>query len=296
MRIDARNTLNGSNTGITSEFASFLANNFQPTLLLVGLTPLPSVEESSATSGLTDPFELKAAIAASMRDSQEQVRPAQIEVIYGRLLREREIRQNIATLQRTGSKVEYHQVDVRDEGAFGGLIDEIYGRYGRLDGVIHGAGIIEDKLLRDKTPESFDRVLNTKAGSAFVLASKLRPESLKLLVFMSSLTAVFGNRGQSDYGAANGILNSLAHLLSSQWPGRVMAINWGPWDKRGMVSEEVRNQFKRRGIQIIPLEKGVEAMAREIDVGDRSEAIVILGDGPWSRQLGQPPTLEVVSR
>ncbi|MEE8162036.1 MAG: SDR family NAD(P)-dependent oxidoreductase [Acidobacteriota bacterium] len=288
--------LTGGARGITAEFASFLANNFQPTLLLVGLTPLPSVEESSATSGLTDPFELKAAIAASMRDSQEQVRPAQIEVIYGRLLREREIRQNIETLQRTGSKVEYHQVDVRDEGAFGGLIDEIYGRYGRLDGVIHGAGIIEDKLLRDKTPESFDRVLNTKAGSAFVLASKLRPESLKLLVFMSSLTAVFGNRGQSDYGAANGILNSLAHLLSSQWPGRVMAINWGPWDKRGMVSEEVRNQFKRRGIQIIPLEKGVEAMAREIDLGDRSEAIVILGDGPWSRQLGQPSALEVVSR
>ena len=75
-----------------------------------------------------------------------------------------------------------------------------------------------------------------------------------------------------------------------------MAINWGPWDKRGMVSEEVRNQFKRRGIQIIPLEKGVEAMAREIDLGDRSEAIVIFGDGPWSRQLGQPSALEVVSR
>ena len=287
--------LTGGARGITAEFAAFLADNFQSTLLLVGLTALPAAEESSQTSGLTDPFELKAAIASSLKDSANPARPAEIELIYGKLLREREIRQNIANLRRAGSEVEYHQVDVRDERAFGHLIDDIYRRYGRLDSVIHGAGIIEDKLLGDKTPESFDRVVHTKAESAFLLASKLRPEGLKLLVFMSSLTAVFGNRGQSDYGAANGILNSLAHLLHRQWPGRVVAIHWGPWDKRGMVSKEVRAQFKRRGIQIIPLHTGVEAMAREMALGDRSDSVVVFGDGPWSKQHGESAALEVVS-
>ena len=57
-----------------------------------------------------------------------------------------------------------------------GLIDDVYRTHGRLDGVIHGAGIIEDKLVEEKTPESFDRVFDTKVRSAFLLSRLLRPE------------------------------------------------------------------------------------------------------------------------
>ena len=37
------------------------------------------------------------------------------------------------------------------------IIRSIYQEHGRIDAVIHGAGIIEDKLLMDKTAESFHR-------------------------------------------------------------------------------------------------------------------------------------------
>jgi NAD(P)-dependent dehydrogenase (short-subunit alcohol dehydrogenase family) len=147
--------------------------------------------------------------------------------------------------------------------------------------VIHGAGIIEDKLIRDKTPESFDRVVHTKADSAFLLSRKLRPESLHCLMFMSSITAAFGNRGQADYGAANGILNGIATTLAAQWPGRVVAMNWGPWGQSGMVSEEVRQQFLSRGVQLIPLAGGADAALNEIESSASSDALVALGDGPW---------------
>ena len=278
--------LTGGARGITAEISSFLARSFTPTLVLAGLSPTPVDEESSVTSGLTESADLKAALTAKLRESQASVRPVEVEQAYRRLLREREIRQNVASLRKMGAKVEYHQVDVRNEDGFGQMIDGIYDRHGRLDAVIHGAGIIEDKLLTDKTPESFDRVLHTKTDSAFTLMRKLRPETLKLLLFMSSVTATFGNRGQSDYGAANGILNSLAHLLSKRWQARVVALNWGPWDKHGMVSDEVRAQFLERGIQVIPPQAGVEAIAREIADTASSNAVVVVGDGPWSKQLG----------
>jgi NAD(P)-dependent dehydrogenase (short-subunit alcohol dehydrogenase family) len=124
--------------------------------------------------------------------------------------------------------------------------------------------------------------VHTKADSAFLLSRKLRPESLQCLLFMSSVTAAFGNRGQADYAAANGAMNGLAINLAAQWPARVVAMNWGPWAQSGMVSEEVRQQFLARGIQMIPLEGGAQAALREIEAGPRDEAVVALGEGPWA--------------
>jgi acyl transferase domain-containing protein/NAD(P)-dependent dehydrogenase (short-subunit alcohol dehydrogenase family)/acyl carrier protein len=277
----------GGARGVTAEIARQLAGRYQPTLILAGASPLPSGAEPADTAGITEIPRLKAALTARLRASSIAVKPAAVEAALQRLLKDREIVQSIESLRSTGAKVEYHSVDVRDEAAFGGLIDRIYAEHGRLDVVIHGAGIIEDKLIRDKTPESFDRVLHTKADSAFLLSRKLRPEGLQCLLLMSSITAAFGNRAQADYAAANGMMNGLSVLLSAQWPARVVAMNWGPWAQSGMVSEEVRQQFLTRGIQMIPLDGGAQAALREIEAGPQSDPIVAMGEGPW-REIAQP--------
>jgi NAD(P)-dependent dehydrogenase (short-subunit alcohol dehydrogenase family)/acyl carrier protein len=276
--------LTGGARGITAEVARLLAERHHPTLILVGTTPLPAEEESSKTAGIADPPRLKSIVMEGLRGSGAAVRPADVELQMQRLLREREIRATLASLRRAGSRVEYHAVDVRDESLFGGLIDDIYRRYGRLDLVVHGAGIIEDKLIRDKVPESFDRVVHTKADSCCILAQKLRPESLQCLMLMSSVTAAFGNRGQADYGAANGVLNGFAMRLAKTWPGSVVAVNWGPWDQANMVSEHVRRQFVSGGVQIIPLAAGAEAAVREIERGGEKDSVVVLGGGPWQEK------------
>ena len=272
----------GGARGVTAEIARQLAARYQPTLILAGASPLPAGPEPADTAGIIEIPRLKTAITARLRAaSSSPLKPAAVEATLQRLLKDREILQSIENLRRAGAKVEYHSVDVRSEDAFGGLIDRIYAEHGRLDVVIHGAGIIEDKLIRDKTPESFDRVVHTKADSAFLLSRRLRPESLQCLLLMSSVTAAFGNRGQADYAAANGIMNGLSVLLSAQWPARVVAMNWGPWGSSGMVSEEVRQQFLARRIQMIPLDGGAQAALREIEAGSQSDPLVALGEGPW---------------
>jgi malonyl CoA-acyl carrier protein transacylase len=285
----------GGARGVTAEIARQLAESYRPTLILAGASPLPSGPESADTASITEIPRLKAALTARLRASSTSVKPAAVEAALQRLLKDREILQSIENLRRTGATVEYHSVDVRNEAAFGGLIDRIYAEHGRLDVVIHGAGIIEDKLIRDKTPESFDRVLHTKADSAFLLSRKLRPESLQCLLLMSSVTAAFGNRAQADYAAANGIMNGLSVLLSAQWPAHVVAMNWGPWGSSGMVSEEVRQQFLSRGIQMVPLDGGAQAALREIEAGPQSDPVVAMGEGPW-REIALPastPRLQV---
>jgi NAD(P)-dependent dehydrogenase (short-subunit alcohol dehydrogenase family) len=274
--------LTGGARGITAEIAKLLAGRCHPTLILAGASPLPAGDEPAETAGISEPAKLKTVLTASMRASAGAVKPAEVEAACQRLVKNRQIRQTLETLERAGSRVEYHALDVRDETAFGALIEHIYRRYGRLDVVVHGAGIIEDKLIRDKTPDSFDRVLHTKADSAFLLSTKLRAESLQCLLFMSSISAMFGNRGQADYAAANGAMNGLATSLAARWPGRVVAMNWGPWDQSGMVSEETRQQFLARGVQVIPPAMGADAAVREIEAGARDEVMVGLGDGPWT--------------
>jgi acyl transferase domain-containing protein/NAD(P)-dependent dehydrogenase (short-subunit alcohol dehydrogenase family)/acyl carrier protein len=281
----------GGARGVTAEIARQIAQRYQPTLILAGASPLPSGSEAPDTAGVTEIPKLKAALTARLRAASATVKPAAVEAALQRLLKDREITQTIETLRRTGARVEYHSLDVRNDAAFGGLIDGIYQRHGRLDVVIHGAGIIEDKLIRDKTPESFDRVVHTKADSTFVLSRKLRPDSLKCLLLMSSVTAAFGNRGQADYAIANGIMNGLATMLAAQWPAHVVAMNWGPWGQSGMVSEEVRQQFLARGIQMIPLDGGAQAALREIQAAAPYDHLVALGEGPW-RQVALPPSPE----
>jgi NAD(P)-dependent dehydrogenase (short-subunit alcohol dehydrogenase family) len=286
--------LTGGARGITAEIAAYLAVSFKPTLVIAGLSSVPTAE-ATETAAIADPQSLKAALTASLRAANPAVKPSEVEAAWQRLLRDREIRRNLTSLRETGARVEYYPVDVRDEAAFGALIDGIYRTHGRLDAVVHGAGIIEDKLLKDKTADSFDRVVHTKTDSAFTLIRRLRPEGLKLLIFMSSVTATFGNRGQADYGAANGVLNALATLLSARWPARVRALNWGPWDKTGMVSEHVKRQFANRGIQVIPVTSGVAAVAREIEAEPTPDAVVVLGGGPWILDAARPSDLEITA-
>jgi len=272
----------GGARGITAEIAHELAVRYRPTLILAGRSPLPGPAEHPSTSGLTAPHELKAALIEQLRLSGRPAAPASVEADYRRLLQDREIRANIEAIRRAGANVRYAQVDVRDAVALGRLVDDLYLEHGRIDGVIHGAGVIEDRRIEDKTPESFDRVFGTKIDGALALAGRIRPEGLKLFALFASVAGRFGNAGQCDYAAANETLNALALRLDRSWPGRVVSINWGPW-QTGMASSDVQQRFAARGVQLVSPAGGRAAFIDEIERGAKGDVAVVLGDGPWRR-------------
>ena len=273
---DAVLLVTGGARGITAEVAITLAQRYRPTLVLVGRTPVRD-EEDDELAGLTALPELRAAVIERRRRDGRQVTAGLVEAECRSLLREREARENLARLARAGAKVEYLTCDVRDPGVFGALIDRVYATHGRIDGVIHGAGVIEDRLVRDKDVESLRRVLATKAGSALTLARRLRPDGLRFLVFFGSVSGRFGNRGQADYAAASEVLNKLADELDGRWPGRVVSINWGPWRSSGMVSPEVARQFANRGVTLIPVDTGCRLLDEELRRGRKGETEVLIG-------------------
>ena len=282
--------ITGGARGITAEAAMELARRFSCKLVLVGRASLPAEAESPETAGVTGTKNLKAVLLKTIENSGEKVTPAKVEAAYAKLMRERETRENLAAMRAAGSTIEYHAVDVSDAETFGGLIDEAYRRHGRFDGVIHGAGVIEDKLIGDKTLESFRRVCDPKVRGAFILAGRVRPDTLKFMVFFSSVSGRYGNRGQADYAAANEVLDKLAVSLNAKWSARVAALLWGPWESSGgMVSAELAKQFAKAGIHIISRRDGRAAVVDEILLGRKDEAEVVFG-GPLGVSLPGKPS------
>jgi acyl transferase domain-containing protein/NAD(P)H-dependent flavin oxidoreductase YrpB (nitropropane dioxygenase family)/NAD(P)-dependent dehydrogenase (short-subunit alcohol dehydrogenase family) len=267
--------LTGGARGITAAVACELARRYRPTLVLVGRSPLPEETDPADVAGLMAPAEIKAALSARLRREGRPAGPAIVEVAYQRLLHDREIRANLARLRQAGSRVHYCTADVRDEAALTAAIEDAQRRFGGLDGVIHGAGVIQDKLIRDKTPESFDRVFGTKVDGARTLARCLRFERLKFCVFFTSVAGRFGNRGQADYAAANEVLSKLALELDRHGPCRVVSLAWGPWSGIGMVSD-LEQHLGRRGLQMIPPDVGPAFLVEELLYGRKGDVEVVV--------------------
>jgi len=277
LELDERSVVlvTGGARGITARAALMLAERHRPKLVLVGRTS--DEPEDEATAGLGELSQLREAMIAARRADGRPLTPALVEKDCRRIMHAREARENLALMRQAGSRVEYLIGDVSDPSAFGELIDSVYAEHGRIDGVLHGAGVIEDKLIRDKQPDSLARVLATKAGAARTLAERLRPDTLRFLVFFSSVSGRFGNSGQADYAAASEVLGKLAHELDASWPGRVVSIDWGPWRSAGMVSEWLEQEFARRGVALIGLEQGCTMLYEELARGRKGESEIVIG-------------------
>lgn len=280
--VEKRNPLNSSSVvlvtggarGITAEITLDLARRYKPNFIIVGRLPRPAETESPVTAGLETQKEIKAAIIADMQANGKIINVRDVERTYQQLLREREVRNSLAKLQAAGSTVRYYSVDVTDEEAFGRLIDSVY-ETSSIDGVIHGAGIIEDALIKDKALDSFQRVYSTKVKSALTLARKLRFDNLQFLYFFSSVVGRTGNSGQCDYVSANEALSKLAMHLSKTTEARVASLMWGPW-QAGMAPPELEEVFASHGWSMIQPADGRDCFYEELNHVAKDEVEILL--------------------
>ncbi|HUD71481.1 MAG TPA: SDR family NAD(P)-dependent oxidoreductase, partial [Dongiaceae bacterium] len=189
----------GGARGITAEVTVDLARRLRPTLVVVGRSAEPPAQEAAATAAYETPAELRPVLMAALKAAGATVTPAAVDRALALLQHERDARRGLAALRAAGARVRYLACDVRDPRAVGALLDRIDSEYHRLDGVVHGAGLIEDRLIEDKEPESFARVFDTKVDSAYALLSGLRLDRLRFFAAFTSVAGRFGNRGQADY-------------------------------------------------------------------------------------------------
>jgi acyl transferase domain-containing protein/NAD(P)-dependent dehydrogenase (short-subunit alcohol dehydrogenase family)/acyl carrier protein len=280
----------GGARGITASAACALSEIVKPTLVLLGRSPEPS-PEPSWLANLEDEMQIKKAIHANDY-SGNNASPKEIEKTFKRYMSGREIARNLEKLKKKCRDVIYRSVDVRDSDAVSAITEEVRSKFGGIKAIIHGAGVLEDRLIVDKTFEQFEKVFDTKVKGLTSLLSATDKDSLKYIVIFSSVTARIGNKGQADYAMANEALNKIAQQEAVSRPGcRVISINWGPWDG-GMVTGTIKREFNKNKIKLIPQEEGAKCMLLEM-MGNKSNPVeVVIGSYSLSGEFNKPGVLQ----
>jgi acyl carrier protein/NAD(P)-dependent dehydrogenase (short-subunit alcohol dehydrogenase family) len=283
--------VSGGARGISAAIAIALAHRYQPTLLLIGRSPQAETE-ADWLRGLDEETAIKQAIHQHHADAKS---PKEIERVYQHTLANREMLQTIATIEAHGAKAIYRSVDIRSAHELATTIDTVTDEYGPLRGIVHGAGVLADSLICDKTDQQFAAVLSTKCEGFINLLACLQDQAPAFIVACSSTTARLGRRGQADYAAANECLNKLSQQSASRYQDcKVLSVNWGPWDG-GMVDARLKTVFAKEGVGLIPLEAGAHYLLEELQAAaslTAAQAIEIFILGPTPNQSLSEPVFD----
>ena len=203
---------------------------------------------------------------------------------WQKFTRSRDVYLTLDAIEQTGNHAAYHSVDVMDQIA----LQELGSSLGRpITGIVHGAGLEDSKLVADKGYEVFDRVVRVKVDgwrallSAVVASGPLLPE---FACCFTSVAGRFGNGGQTDYAAANSVLDAEMARLTATKECRAVAIGWTGWRDVGMATRgSIEAVFAAAGIETLAVEDGVSIFVAEALQGGKRR---VLGCG----SLGQMDT------
>ncbi|MEA5560868.1 SDR family NAD(P)-dependent oxidoreductase [Planktothrix agardhii] len=150
------------------------------------------------------------------------------------------------------------QADVTDYQQLATVFEEIHQSLPPLKGVIHAAGLIEDKMLVQQSRESFEKVISPKLKGGWNLHQLTRNLDLDFFLLFSSVASVLGSAGQSNYSAANITLDTLAHFRRGQGQ-TATSINWGAWGEIGLA-HRTNQPLSIKGMGTISSEQGLAVL------------------------------------
>jgi acyl transferase domain-containing protein len=201
--------------GLGLEIARHLADRAAVNLVLVGRTGLPPRDEWPGPG--------KGASRGTAAPGLSARTHARIEAVRD--------------LERRGATVAALAVDVADVEACRAMIEEVRERFGRVDGLVHAAGTLDDAPILAKSLEAAATVLAPKVDGLVAIEAALGEEAPDLVLLFSSRSATSGLPGQVDYTAANTFLDAWARRERARGRSGVVAIEWDIWRDVGMAAD-----------------------------------------------------------
>ena len=179
-------------------------------------------------------------------------------VLGGRSPLDERSRAFLHELAEAGGSAVYVAADCATEDGARRLVEAAVSRFGRLDGVLHLAGVLRDGLLIGKRRPDADAVLAPKVWGAYHLDRATRDLALDFFALYSSATSVMGVTGQSDYAYANGFLNWFAdwreqRRRAGERSGTTVAVAWPLWRSGGMDVDDARRVWIEEHLGWVPL-------------------------------------------
>jgi acyl transferase domain-containing protein/acyl carrier protein len=175
--------------------------------------------------------------------------------------------QRLCALEEAGAELLVVSADVSNLEAMKGVVAQAIARFGKIDGVIHAAGVAGSRIIQLQTPEVATQVLAPKVLGTLVLDEICQDLNLDFFVLCSSLSSICGAAGQTDYCGANAFLDAFSQAAFSRGKRNVVSVNWDTWQEVGMAvntvvpkdMEAMRAESLKLGILRA---EGVEALNR----------------------------------
>ncbi len=147
-------------------------------------------------------------------------------------------------MEAAGAEVLAAAVDVSDVDGLRALRAAVLDRFGRLDGIVHAAGIAGGGLIETRDLADMRAVLAPKVAGTVALRAVFGADELDFVSLFSSVTGTAGGLAETDYCAANAYLD--AHASAGGWRAPVRSLGWAGWLEVGMLADMLRPGRGRR--------------------------------------------------
>ncbi|ALA42994.1 polyketide synthase [Paenibacillus peoriae] len=218
-------------------------------------------------------------------------------ILVGRSPLRGDTKARIEEIEALGARVVFRQADVADKRAVEVLIRDIQEEFGKLDGIVHSAGMVSDNFIIKKTREELQNVLAPKVTGLVNLDQACKEIPLDFFILFSSVAGSLGNIGQADYAAANAFMDAYAKYRSTlvereQRQGRTISVNWPLWKEGGMrIDGETEKIMEGMGMFAMETGAGIRALYQSL-ASEKNQVMVLEGHASQLREtLLQQPSL-----
>ncbi|MBO7191042.1 MAG: SDR family NAD(P)-dependent oxidoreductase, partial [Elusimicrobiaceae bacterium] len=278
----------GSGRGIGAMLSQKIAAQYHSKIIVLDIIELQEKTPFWAKMNEAELAMLKKQLWEDLKaDPTQKATPVLLERAFGRIKDSVTLYNNLQKLRELGSDVEYYHCDVLNSSMVKEVCTKIKAKNGRVDGLIHFAGLERSKLIYDKDPAEYYRIFDVKATSfASFLANNIVRDG-GFFAFASSIAGKYGNLGQSDYASANDYLAKSAFSLTNQGY-RAVAIAMSAYKNVGMgIRAGVETFLRSNGVDFVDPEDGMQIFLDEIVYGTVPEIVLTgnLGKLDWDHQL-----------
>ena len=274
--------VSGGGSGVTASCVIGVAEastNANAAFVLLGRTKLDaSLEEwlhLSEDELSQEKMKLREALASESETGKVTI--VEWETAWQRKMRSVDIHRTLHAIRSTGNQAFYDACDVTNVKSVSKVFDGIRSQCGPITGIVHGAGMEDSKLVADKSWDTFSKVVSVKIDGwrALVDAAGDDLSDLRVLCAFTSVAGRFGNGGQTDYAAANNILDAeMSRIAAHEDAPRAVAIAWSGWRDVGMATRgSIEAIFEAAGIEMIPVEGGVQIFVDEMLGGGKRRVV-----------------------
>jgi acyl transferase domain-containing protein/acyl carrier protein/NAD(P)-dependent dehydrogenase (short-subunit alcohol dehydrogenase family) len=266
----------GAAGSIVSAITSDLAAASGGTFYLLDLIPEPDPRNSDIMRLESDREGLKRDIFERLKLRGERTTPVMVDKEIAALERSQAALAAIHAVRKAGGTVHYHSLDLMDNAAVTRVVTEITKRHGRIDVLMHAAGLEISRVIPDKKAAEFDLIFDVKSDGWFNLISGIGNTPVGAAVVFSSVAGRFGNAGQTDYSSANDLLcKCMSNFRSTRPKTQGIAIDWTAWSGIGMAARgSIPIIMKQAGIDMLPPEAGIPVVRRELITGTFGEIVI----------------------